>query len=289
MFTTPALVLAVAALLLLGWGLLALLVRHLRHEDELAQRESVLVCERHARSHAERALASTRVTLCRMARQQEDVRESERRRIGRDIHDDLGQQLLALKIDLSLLQVSTTGAHPLLTERLGAILTGVDLSIAALRAVINDLRPRALDAGLAAAIEWQLGEFTRVNGIAHVLEREPACFDGVPDASRDAAVFRILQEALANVVRHAHASEVRVRLQRGAGLLTMSVQDNGIGMPADRPLHGNGLQGMRERVAAIDGRFTIDSHSGGGTLLTLSFPLIQRGAMHLASRSAPLS
>lgn len=289
MFTTPALIIAVTCLLVLGWGLLALLQRHLRQEDELAERESVLAYERHARSHAERALASTHLTLCRLARQQEEVRETERQRIGRDIHDDLGQHLLSLKIDLSLLQVSTTGAHPVLTERLGAILTGVDLTIAALRAVINDLRPRALEAGLAAAIEWQLAEFTRVNGIVHVLECDPACFEGAPDASRDATVFRILQELLANVVRHAHASEVRVRLQRDAGLLTMSVQDNGVGMPADRPLHGNGLCGIHERVAAIGGRFTIDSQSGGGTLLTLSFPLIQRYAMQAASSRAPLS
>ena len=289
MFTTTALIIAVTCLLVLGWGLLALLQRHLRQEDELAERESVLAYERHARSHAERALASTHLTLCRLARQQEEVRESERQRIGRDIHDDLGQHLLSLKIDLSLLQVSTTGAHPLLTQRLGAILAGVDLTIASLRTVINDLRPRALEAGLAAAIEWQLVEFTRVNGIAHVLDSDPACFEGVQDAARDATVFRILQESLANVVRHAHASEVRVRLQRDAGLLTMSVQDNGVGMAADRPLHGSGLSGIQERVAAIGGRFTIDSQRGGGTLLTLSFPLSQRYAMHTASSRAPLS
>lgn len=289
MFTTTALIIAVTCLLLLGWSLLGLLQRHLRQEDELAERDSVLACERHARSHAERALASAHLTLCRLARQHEQVRESERQRIGRDIHDDLGQHLLSLKIDLSLLQVSTTGAHPLLTERLGAILAGVDLTIASLRTVINDLRPRALEAGLAAAIEWQLVEFTRINGIAHVLESDPACFEGVQDPARDATVFRILQESLANVARHAHASEVRVRLQRDAGLLTMSVHDNGVGMPADRPLHGNGLSGIEERVAAIGGRFTIDSQRGGGTLLTLSFPRIQRYAMRGASSRAPLS
>lgn len=279
MFTVPALILVVMWLLLLGCGMLALLRRHLRLDDELAEREAVLAYERHARSQAERALASTHITLCKLARQQETVREAERQRIGRDIHDDLGQHLLALKIDLSLLQVSTTGAHPVIAQRLGGILASVDLTIASLRCVINDLRPRALEAGLAAAIEWQLAEFSRINGIAHLLQTDPACFEGAPDGARDAAVFRILQESLANVVRHAHASEVRVRLERCANVLTMTVQDNGIGMPPGSPLRGSGLNGIQERVAAIGGRFAIDSQTGSGTLLTLSFPLIQRCAM----------
>jgi signal transduction histidine kinase len=279
MMTVPALILAVTWLLLLGGGMLALLRRHLRLDEELAERESVLAYERHARSHAERALASTHLTLCKLARQQESVREAERQRIGRDIHDDLGQHLLALKIDLSLLQVGTTGVHPLIAQRLGGVIASVDLTIASLRAVINDLRPQALQGGLAAAIAWQLAEFSRINGIAHVLDAPPACFEGAPDAARDAAVFRILQESLANVVRHAHASEVRVRLERCANVLTVSVQDNGVGMPVRRKAGGSGLKGIEERVAAIGGRFTLDSQAGSGTLLTLSFPLTQRCAM----------
>jgi signal transduction histidine kinase len=279
MLTASALFIAILWLLLLGGGMFVLLRRHLRLDEELAEREAVLAHERHARSHAERALASTSRTLCRLAREHETVRESERQRIGRDIHDDLGQHLLSLKIDLSLLQVSTTGAHPMIAQRLGAIIAAVDLTTASLRGVINDLRPQALAAGLAAAIEWQLAEFTRIHGIAHLLQSDPACFAGTPDAGRDAAVLRILQESLANVVRHAHASEVRVQLERCAATLTMTVRDNGVGMAPGRPLHCNGLNGIQERVAAIGGRLTIDSRAGSGTLLTLSFPLIQGRSM----------
>jgi len=272
MFTFPALLIGFLWLGVLGWGMHALLRRHIRLDDELAEQACRLTGERHARSQAERDLANTRRTLGQLAREHEAVREAERRRIGRDIHDDLGQQLLALKIDLSLLHVSTTGAHPQITRQLGAMLARLDLTIGCLRTVINDLRPPALEAGLAAALAWQLEEFSRMHGIAHRLHVDPAC-TATPDAARDAAVFRILQESLSNVVRHAHASEVRVRLARCDKMLTLTVHDNGVGMPASVRGCGNGIAGIRERVACIGGQFSIASQAGSGTLLTLSFPL----------------
>lgn len=277
---TPTLIVAVVWMLLLGWGFHALLRRHLRLDDSLADREAQLVIERHARASAEKALASTHLTLCKLARQQETVREMERQRIGRDIHDDLGQNLLTLKIDLSLLHVSTTGAHPLITQKVASMMGNLDLTIKSLRAVINDLHPAALETGLRAAFEWQLSEFTRLHGIRHTLRAEPGAFDTQPDKERDAMVFRILQESLSNIVRHAHATEVEVELQRCGGVLTLTVQDNGVGMPADMPPHGSGLPGIRDRAAAIGGRFSISSDPGSGTVLTLSFPLVQAFAMH---------
>jgi signal transduction histidine kinase len=280
MNTTPSLIVAVVWMLLLGWGFHALLKRHLRLDDLLADKEAQLAIERHARLNAERTLAATHNTLCQLAKQQESVRETERQRIGRDIHDDLGQNLLALKIDLSLLHVSTTGAHPMITQKVDSMMGNLDLTIKSLRAVINDLRPLALETGLRHAIEWQLGEFSRTHGIRHVLMAEPAVFDCPADKERDAMVFRILQESLCNVVRHAHATEVMVELQRCGSILTLMVQDNGVGMPATLPQHGSGLPGIRERVAAIGGRFAIDSPAGGGTLLTLSFPVSQVFAVH---------
>ena len=280
MNTTPSLIVAVVWMLLLGWGFHALLKRHLRLDDLLADKEAQLAIERNARINAERTLAATHTTLCQLARQQESVRETERQRIGRDIHDDLGQNLLTLKIDLSLLHVSTTGAHPMITQKVDSMMGNLDLTIKSLRAVINNLRPLALETGLRHAIEWQLGEFSRTHGIRHVLMAEPAVFDSPADKERDAMVFRILQESLCNVVRHAHATEVTVELQRCGSVLTLMVQDNGVGMPAVLPEHGSGLPGIRERVAAIGGRFSIDSPAGGGTLLTLSFPVAQAYAVH---------
>jgi signal transduction histidine kinase len=285
MTTLPALLAAFVWMLLLGWGFHALLKRHLRLDDELANHETQLAIERHARMTAERSLATTHTTLCKLARQQEQVRETERQRIGRDIHDDLGQNLLTLKIDLSLLHVSTTGAHPLISQKVTGMMGNLDLTIASLRAVINDLRPAALEQGLGNAIAWQLEEFSRLHGIRHVLRAEPGVFDCPTDHERDAMVFRILQESLSNVARHAHATEVAVALQRCGAVLTLTVQDNGVGMPAvvgggtQRAAQGSGLTGIRERAAAIGARFAIESQPGCGTLLRLSFPVPQAFAV----------
>lgn len=280
MNSTPTLIVAVVWMLLLGWGFHALLRRHLRLDDNLADKEAQLVLERHARATAERALASTHLSLTQLARQQEHVRETERQRISRDIHDDLGQNLLSLKIDLSLLHVSTSGAHPLITEKVDAMMGNLDLTIKSLRGIINDLRPLALETGLRTAIEWQLSEFSRMHGIRHTLQAEAGAFDVQADKERDAMVFRILQESLSNVARHAHATDVAVELQRCGSVLTLTVEDNGVGMPAPVPSGGSGLAGMRERAAAIGGRFAIDSRPSAGTLLTLTFPLLQAFAVH---------
>lgn len=280
MNTTPSLIVAVIWMLLLGWGFHALLRRHLRLDDLLADKEAQLSIERQARNSAERTLAATHLNLCQLARQQEQVREAERQRIGRDIHDDLGQNLLALKIDLSLLHVSTNGAHPQITQKVNCMMGNLDLTIKSLRAVINDLRPLALEAGLRHAMEWQLAEFSRMHGIRHILRAEPGAFDCPPDKERDAMVFRILQESLCNVVRHAHATEVQVALERCGSTLTLSVQDNGVGMPAEPSDSGCGLPGIRERVAAIGGRLAIGSIAGGGTRLTLTFPISLAMVVH---------
>ena len=280
MNSTPTLIVAVVWILLLGWGFYALLRRHLCLDDNLADKEGQLVIERHARGTAERALASAHLSLTQLARQQEHVRETERQRISRDIHDDLGQNLLSLKIDLSLLHVCTTGAHPLITEKVDAMMGNLDRTIKSLRAIINDLRPVALETGLRAAIEWQLSEFSRMHSIRHNLQAEPGAFDIPADKERDAMIFRILQESLSNVARHAHATDVLVELQRCGSVLTVTVEDNGVGIPTPLPTGGSGLAGMRERATAIGGRFAIDSRPGAGTIVTLSFPLLQAFAAH---------
>ncbi|WP_426207796.1 sensor histidine kinase [Massilia sp. TWP1-3-3] len=279
MTTLPALLAAIVWMLLLGWGFYALLKRHLRLDDLLADHEAQLAVERHARLTAERSLAASHDTLCQLARQQETVRETERQRIGRDIHDDLGQNLLTLKIDLSLLHVSTTGAHPMITQKVDCMMGNLDLTIQSLRAVINDLRPVALENGLGSAIECQLKEFSRMHGIRHALRAEPGVYHYPADQKRDAMVFRILQESLSNVARHAHATDVSVELQRCGGVLTLTVQDNGVGMTPGVKGQGSGLPGIRDRAAAIGGRFAIESEPGVGTLLRLSFPVPQAFAV----------
>ncbi|HEU4373295.1 MAG TPA: sensor histidine kinase [Telluria sp.] len=273
-FAQPLVPVAILWLFVLGWGFRALLGRHLRFHDRLAYSEAQLAMERQARAQAEKALGEAHASLCRLVQQQEQVREGERNRIARDIHDDLGQHMLALKIELSLLQVSTSGAHPQVHRKVGALLGSLDQAIASLRAVIKDLRPVALEQGLQSAMQAHLSEFTRLNGIRHELDAAPEAFPAGPDRGVDAMLFRILQESLANVARHAQATEVKIALVRSGDLLTMNVRDNGIGMSGQPDASGCGLVGIADRVNAAGGKFLIDSKPGAGTLLSLSIPVL---------------
>lgn len=209
-----------------------------------------------------------------LAALQDGIKESERRRIARDIHDDLGQNLLALKIDISMLQVSTSGMHPLVSEKLALIARNIDLSIKSMRCIINDLRPVGLEAGLQAAVERQLGEFGRINGLHCGLHVDAGVYAASAGKDVEAILFRILQEALSNIARHAAATEVDVALRRDASGLHMTVSDNGVGMPAPA-VRGRGLLGMEERVAAAGGRLAIDSAAGSGTVIALTLPLAE--------------
>ena len=205
-----------------------------------------------------------------LERARQTAREQERLRIGRDIHDDLGQHLLTLKIDLAMLQSGAHGAPALLRQKLALISHNVDLSIAALRCVIHDLRPPALEGGLHAAFEGLQAEFSRSTGIAC----ECACeFDAGTDGQHDALLYHVLQEALANIARHARATRVMLRLRCDDTMLQLSISDDGVGMPAVPRRAGCGLAGMQERLAAAGGSLSIDSRAGGGTTLRLSLPL----------------
>ncbi|MES2128188.1 MAG: sensor histidine kinase [Pseudomonadota bacterium] len=203
-----------------------------------------------------------------MNRHADAVRQAERQRIARDIHDDLGQSLLALKIELGALQASSAGSHPLFQQQLGSLAGNVDHAIHALRDIIDDLHPLAPGQSLQQAMARQLGSFSRVYGIAHSLR----VATGAPDPLVDAVIFRVLQEALANVQRHARASRVDVDLARSADACTLTVRDNGGGLPAGAA-PGCGLRGMRERAAACGGSVVIDSALGHGSTITLILPI----------------
>jgi signal transduction histidine kinase len=280
MHITPTALLALFWMLLIGWGCHALLQRHLRLDDRLADSEAQLAVERHARAVAELALANTPLSRCQTSKQQEAVRESERQRIARDIHDDLGQNLLALKIDLQLMRVSSGGAPAQIGQKLDAMIATLDKTIASLRAIIYDLRPVVLEAGFQSAMTWQLNEFTRMHGIRHAFTADADALHAPDDVERDAMLYRIVQEALSNVARHAHATEVDIKLQRFGNMLTLRVQDNGVGMVELGQGRGCGLPGMRERVRAIGGAFAIDSLPGSGVVLSVSIPLTLAVAAH---------
>ncbi len=205
----------------------------------------------------------------------EAVREDERTEMAREIHDELGQALTALKMDVAWLRRrSAPGTSDEVLERLDSMSEMIDATINQVRRISAELRPGVLDdLGLAAAVEWQAREFSRRFGIAcHVQSNVQ---ETRLDRTLSTAIFRILQEALTNVARHARATRVDVSLQLEAGQLELDVQDNGVGIGRDaasRPT-SLGLLGMRERARRLGSSMKSIGRPGTGTLVEVRVPL----------------
>jgi signal transduction histidine kinase len=210
--------------------------------------------------------------LRHLAAHAERIKELERSRIAREIHDDLGQNLLALRIEADLLSSRTGGHQPRLHARAQQTLAQIDTTIQSVRGIINNLRPSVLDLGLSAAVEWQIAEFIRRTGIACELIEHTEVF---LNDYRATAFFRILQESLANVVRHAHATKVQVDLNLQPDRLSMTISDNGIGIPTSATVKPDsfGLIGIEERMNILHGTFSLNSTPGAGTTISVSVPL----------------
>ena len=221
---------------------------------------------------SEAKLQKTNDNLRRLAAHAESIKESERKRIAREIHDDLGQNLLALRIEVDLLASRTSERHPRLHTRAQWMLEQIDATIKSVRHVINDLRPNVLDLGLTAAVDWQIAEFQRRTGLACELVSHN---HDLPMSDRCATtLFRILQESLTNVSRHAHATAVRVELAVDPDSIAMTVSDNGIGLvqTGGQKPGSFGLVGIEERVRILGGKCLITSGSDRGTTVHVSIP-----------------
>jgi PAS domain S-box-containing protein len=219
------------------------------------------------------ALKRSQELLRELTAHQDRVKEEERRRIAREIHDELGQTLLALRIDVSMLDTRTGKAHPRLNRKVRDALQHIDATVKTIRTIINNLRPAVLDLGLVAAIEWQVAEFRRRSGISCDLQMDEEEF--AVDDARATTLFRILQESLTNVIRHANATHVLIELHRQGDRLAMKITDNGVGIYPERrkPVNSFGLIGVEERIHALNGEFTVNSAPGKGTTLTIYIPL----------------
>ncbi len=218
-------------------------------------------------------LQATNEKLRLLAAHAEQIKEGERKRIAREIHDDLAQNLLALKIEAEILANRTHDRHGRLHERAVATVRQIDLTIRSVRNIINDLRPNVLDLGLNAAVDWQVADFARRTGIECELVEDET--EHHLDDHCATALFRILQESLNNVARHARANRVRIDLHQHAEMLTMTIRDNGIGMlPASRNRVGSfGLVGIEERVGILGGSFSISSGPETGTTIVVTIPI----------------
>ncbi|HVH70539.1 MAG TPA: PAS domain S-box protein [Candidatus Dormibacteraeota bacterium] len=225
------------------------------------------------RRHAEEQFKETLDHLRALTARLQSVREEERASIAREIHDELGQACTAIKMDLALIGRKITKRQTQLRAKIGSSMRLVDDMIVTLRRIASDLRPRALDdLGLAAALEWQGQEFEKRTGIhcQLVLPSEPLNLD--PD--RSTAIFRIFQESLTNVARHAQATSVEARLEIEDDRLVFSVRDNGKGFDPDeaKAKKSLGLVGMQERAHLLQGEVRIEGIPGSGTTMVLRIP-----------------
>ncbi|HEY5950134.1 MAG TPA: PAS domain-containing protein [Kofleriaceae bacterium] len=202
----------------------------------------------------------------------EAVREEERTGIARELHDELGQAMTALKMDIAWLGRRTRD-NAELTAKLTEMSTMTDEVIQSVRRISAELRPGMLDdLGLAATIEWQASEFGSRTGIATRVDNQLAHIE--LDRAVATAVFRIFQEALTNIARHARAHHVDVSLRAHDGRLQLDVADDGVGLTAGGGRAGSlGLLGMRERARRLGGDCVITSRDPHGTLVSLSVPL----------------
>ncbi len=207
------------------------------------------------------------------ATQAQAILEREKTRIARELHDDLAQSLTALKMDITWVRDRLQNGEPDIATKLDGMQALVDDTVAATRRIAGDLRPLLLDdLGLIPAIEWLIQNFIQSTGVpCRLIAQESA---DLPEPYATAA-FRIVQEALANVAKHARASQVEVHIERTPYAAKLTIQDNGSGFSdtAPRKPHSLGLMGLRERAHLLKGFVTITSAAGTGTLVDVRFPV----------------
>jgi len=242
-----------------------------------------------ARTQAEALLQQSLVQLRRFSDHQQNIKEQERKRIAQDIHDDLGQNLLVLKMDVVALCARTKDSHPGLNKRARVALNNVQSTIGSVKLIMNDLRPPMLDLGLYSAVQWQIKQFERASGVACVLASAAPEGEFGLDEVQTLAVFRVLQESLTNIARHAMASEVEISLAQDQRGFSMEVKDNGVGLqPGDtQKTNSFGLIGMKERIHALGGEFVLSTFPDSGTTLSIFIAMGEKKTTSEPSGASP--
>ncbi len=223
-----------------------------------------------AEEDSERSLEQLRALAARL----QSAREEERKRVAREIHDELGQALTAIKMDLTLVLHALPSDKKQEAERGEAAMKLLDQTVRSIRRIATELRPSMLDdLGLTAALEWAAEDFQARTGMKCSVSLPEV--DIVLDPERATALFRIFQETLTNIARHAAANEVDVRLAREDGFLLLEVRDNGRGVELEQVSAPTslGILGMRERALLLGGVFTISGTPGQGTMVSARIPV----------------
>lgn len=229
------------------------------------------------RKESARALDDSKQQLRTLAAYQEQMLEQERKHIALEVHDEMGQLLTALNLELSLTELRFAD-NPELLSRVDKMHLLVEKTINVVRQVASNLRPVALDLGLVPALEWLAEDFSRRCSISCNLSVDDD--ELVLDDRQSTAIFRVVQESLTNVTRHAKAQAVVIMLRRSGQILSVLVKDDGQGFDtvAVRQRNGFGLFGMRERILTIGGKLRIISAPGKGTVVSIDIPLMHREA-----------
>lgn len=217
-------------------------------------------------------LEESRRQLAELSAHAEQVKEQERKRIAREIHDDLGGNLTAIKIGLSSAIKKIDASQAQLIEKMKYLEMIVNETFDVAHRISSDLRPNILDLGIVAALEWQAQTFEKQIGIPCTFSTNHV---GIA-VNMDEAItlFRICQEAMSNIAKHAHAQNVTVSLNRERDGLVMTIADDGVGLQGGDVLKSNsfGLRGMNERVIAVNGEFSIENGEHAGTQITVKLP-----------------
>ena len=245
---------------------------------DLHKKNAALTNEIRERTVAEEQLRESEVQLRALAARLISIREEERARIAREIHDELGQVLTGLKMDVTWLAKRLAGTEEQLVEKAEAMSQLINSTMHLIRRISTGLRPEILDdMGLVAAFRWQANEFQKRMGMRCRLKLPQEQVE--LDRELSTAVFRIFQEILTNIARHAKANSVEVNLSIAADVLKLTVVDDGIGI-TDSQILGReslGLLGMQERAQLFDGEVSIHGVPGRGTTVSVSIPMLPPG------------
>jgi PAS domain S-box-containing protein len=224
-------------------------------------------------------LTASQGMLRQMATQSETRIENERKHFAREVHDELGQVLTGLRMDLLVMEMRFCADNPLLADKVQGMKDLVDDAIQGVRNVAANLRPAALDMGLSDALRWLCAEFSRKTGVPCAMTSNEPSF--ALDEKTSVVLFRIVQESLTNITRHAGARDVSLDIAIAPSHLTVTVQDDGSGFDVALAQAGTsyGLLGMQERALALGGHVRLESTVGSGTRVEVSIPYLFNGAV----------
>lgn len=243
---------------------------------ELIGKNVQLLKEIHEREKLEISLRESGESLRVLTDHLQTVREEEKADIAREIHDELGGTLTALKFSTAWLAKKLPKHELTLHDKVNDMIHLVDGSVAIIRRIVTELRPTIVDdLGLWAAIEWQVNEFSKRTGIKSILDIESSQYQ--PDQHQAISLFRVIQESLTNVVRHASATQIEVGARYDNNIVRLWIKDNGTGLPnnlSSPPIShaSHGIRGMYERIESLGGTINMNGIMDGGTTITIELP-----------------